>query len=574
MNNSDQYSAKWELIITYKDGSSIVFPVENAYNIIGRAAENEITLADKGVSRKHLSISLKDGKLIAKDLGSKNGTLINNIFIQEKELSDQDIIRIGSSVITVEKVDNKEESLLMKPDDETEAFLRNSGTIIHPLKEIINTSVISSPRKFTSSGEPAPDHEKLITEQSTTIDKLQNIIQILNKISALVNKTIKLDSLLDDIMALLFDIFMADRGFIFLLDDNSKKLKIRATRAKSQSSNEGSKISTTILNKVYNDRVAIITSNAVMDPRFEAGASIHMYGIRSVISVPLWLENLVIGVIYMDSLISENIFTEDDMSLLTTIANNIALAIHKVRLTDNIISERNIRNNLQRYFSPNIVEAIVNNIGKEINTLDLQKTTLSVLFCDIKDFSGLSEVLPPPQVAIFLNKYLNAMTSVIFKNGGIVDKFLGDGVMALFGAPHYDPFNPLKAVRCGLEMINKVESINIEMPADQKFTIRVGINTGKVVAGNLGSDIRMEYTALGDTVNVASRLESISRPQCVTIGKETYLNTKNYFSSRPLGELQLKGKKQKVLAYELTGDIIERLPHDIDLPDNLDTDTI
>ncbi len=370
----------------------------------------------------------------------------------------------------------------------------------------------------------------------------------------------KLESLLENIMALLFDVFSSDRGFILLYDENAKKLKIKATKSKDNRFDNNIKISTTILNKVFNERVGIITSNAVLDPRFKAGDSIHMYGIRSVLCVPLWLEDQVIGVIYLDSLISENIFSKDDMSLLITIANNIALAVHKVRLMDNIIAERNIRNNLQRYFSPDIVEVIVSNIGKERNTLDLQKTTLSVLFCDVKDFSRLSEMLPPPQVAVFLNKYLNSMTKVIFDNGGIVDKFMGDGIMALFGAPHYDQFNPLKAVKCGIEMIREVERLNSDLPHDQRFSIRVGINTGKVVAGNLGSDIRMEYTALGDAVNVAKRLESVSRPQYVTIGEETYINTKSYFCARPLGELLLKGKTQKVLAYELTGETLTELP--------------
>lgn len=549
----------WEIIAEYKDGSTEVFPLSKEISYIGRSVENEITLNDKGISRKHLLLSVTEGRLYAKDLESKNGTIVNNIFIQQKELFDKDVIRIGSSVLTVEKIDKNRQNVVITQEEEPDSLFNNSGTIIQSLHDIIDTSVITGKKEDLLPETPA-EEQKLKEEGLLTISRLQKVILMLNRISELVNKTFKLESLLENIMALLFDVFSSDRGFILLYDENAKKLKIKATKSKDNRFDNNIKISTTILNKVFNERVGIITSNAVLDPRFKAGDSIHMYGIRSVLCVPLWLEDQVIGVIYLDSLISENIFSKDDMSLLITIANNIALAVHKVRLMDNIIAERNIRNNLQRYFSPDIVEVIVSNIGKERNTLDLQKTTLSVLFCDVKDFSRLSEMLPPPQVAVFLNKYLNSMTKVIFDNGGIVDKFMGDGIMALFGAPHYDQFNPLKAVKCGIEMIREVERLNSDLPHDQRFSIRVGINTGKVVAGNLGSDIRMEYTALGDAVNVAKRLESVSRPQYVTIGEETYINTKNYFCARPLGELLLKGKTQKVLAYELTGETLTELP--------------
>ncbi len=549
----------WEVIAEYKDGSTEVFKLSKDINYVGRAAGNEIALNDKGVSRTHLLLSLKDDRLFARDLESKNGTIVNNIFIQEKELFDKDIIRIGSSVLTIEKIDKSKQNVTITHEDSSETLFNNSGTIIQSLHDIIDTSVISQKEEQIEPETPA-EGEKVHEDRLLVINRLQKVIHILNKISELVNQTFKLESLLDNIMSLLFDVFSSDRGFILLYDESTRKLKIKSTKSKNDKYNDDIKISTTILNKVFNERVGIITSNAVLDPRFKAGDSIHMYGIRSVLCVPLWLEDQVIGVIYLDSLISENIFSKDDMSLLITIANNIAMAVHKVKLMDNIIAERNIRNNLQRYFSPDIVEVIVNNIGKEITTLDLQKTTLSVLFCDIRNFSSLSEMLPPPQVAVFLNKYLNAMTKVIFNNGGIVDKFLGDGIMALFGAPHYDQNNPIKAAKCGIEMISEVDRLNTEMPADQKFSIRVGINTGKVVAGNLGSDIRMEYTALGDAVNVAKRLESVSRPQCVTIGEETFLGVRDYFSMKPLGELLLKGKTQKVLAYELTGEIIKDLP--------------
>ena len=545
---------KWELIITLRDGQTEVFPLAKEYIYVGRALDNDIVLKDKGVSRRHVFFRQIGDTLTVTDMGSKNGTTVNDRFIQEKRIAHGDAIRVGSTMITVEQVNVETGAVLIQGE---EPITREAGTIIHPIAKLVDASAESPKEDIFAARQFDESVMKLVERQNS-------VISTLTKISELVNKTLALDVLLYDILEVLFDILPADRGFIIIRDEKTNKLRPVATKYKlEKDTSQTIKISRTILDKVFDDKVSIITSNASIDPRFNLGESIQMYGIRSVLCVPLWIEDAIIGAIYLDSRISDNIFTEPDMKLLTTIANHVALATHRVNLMRKVIEERQIRNNLQRYFSPDEVDSIINNIGKERSTLDLQEIILSVLFCDIKDFTPLAEELQPHQVAILLNKYLNSITQSVFSYKGTIDKFLGDGVMALFGAPYSDEYDTLRAVASAQEILTRINQLNDSLPDIQRFSVRIGINTGKAVAGNLGSDIRMEYTALGDTVNVAQRLEGVSKANCVTIGEQTYNQVKDYFEATYLGELSLKGKKIKVKAFQLTGNLLKPLPESI-----------
>jgi adenylate cyclase len=160
--------------------------------------------------------------------------------------------------------------------------------------------------------------------------------------------------------------------------------------------------------------------------------------------------------------------------------------------------------------------------------------------------------MPPRETNIILNKYFSKMTDVIFKYDGTLDKYIGDGMMAVFGAPMEKEDDAERAVRAGLEIIRELADMMKETSKDRKFDIRIGINTGRVVAGNMGSPKRMEYTVIGDPVNVASRLESLARPNQILIGEETFKLVKDKFDIRKVGARKVKGKRSEIMVYEVT----------------------
>ncbi|MGH7264473.1 MAG: adenylate/guanylate cyclase domain-containing protein, partial [Candidatus Rokuibacteriota bacterium] len=287
-------------------------------------------------------------------------------------------------------------------------------------------------------------------------------------------------------------------------------------------------------------------------PRFQRGESIHAYHVRSAMCVPLWSETDTVGVIYLDNLYDAHAFTEQELELVTAVANQMAIGIRQVRQAEQLRDEAIIRANLSGYHSPDIVDMILRT-SREGRSLGIAvaEEVVTVLFCDIVGFTTLSERLGAAEVAELLNAFFEGTTRAIFGFKGSVNKYIGDAIMAIFGAPMPIGNHCEVAVRAALAMQAEVAAVQETLPPDRRFEVRIGVNSGRVVVGNIGSARRMEFTVLGDAVNVAQRLESICAPGKVYVGEETYLKTRDLFRYRDLGEVALKGKQRQIRAYEV-----------------------
>jgi adenylate cyclase len=217
--------------------------------------------------------------------------------------------------------------------------------------------------------------------------------------------------------------------------------------------------------------------------------------------------------------------------------------------------KRQYRKTLMKYISPSLVETIM--VGTDWASLRAEKKNLTVLFSDIRGFTSFSEKYPPETVIATLNEHLNMMVSVIFKYHGTLDKFVGDCVMAFWGAPLAQPNHAELAARAGLEMIAGLEKLNDKWQSEGRPTLHigVGINTGEMLFGNIGSEQRMDFTVIGDSVNLGSRLESATRElhASIVISEATYREIQPHAEVRPLGEIHVKGKEQGIVVYELLG---------------------
>ncbi|UCF82157.1 MAG: adenylate/guanylate cyclase domain-containing protein, partial [Desulfobacteraceae bacterium] len=172
-------------------------------------------------------------------------------------------------------------------------------------------------------------------------------------------------------------------------------------------------------------------------------------------------------------------------------------------------------------------------------------------FADIVGFTHLSESMPPRQINIILNRFFSRMTDIVFSHAGTLDKYIGDGLMAVFGAPMEKEDDAERAVRAALEIRRQVTAMMKKTSEESKFDIRIGLNTGRVVAGNIGSPKRMEYTVIGDPVNIASRLESMAKPHQIIIGEETFNLVKGKFKIQGIGTRKVKGKSSEIMVYEV-----------------------
>jgi adenylate cyclase len=273
---------------------------------------------------------------------------------------------------------------------------------------------------------------------------------------------------------------------------------------------------------------------------------------------PLWNKEQAIGIIHVDSPMLTNCFTLNDLDLLSALANYGAVAVERARLNQKILAEEKKRERLGRFLSPQVTSRILATSESQGAALGVPEVKeVSVLFADIVGFTGMSEKMSPAAVALVLNDYLSRMTDVIFKHEGTLDKYIGDAIMAVFGAPLDMPDHCLRAISAGLEMQERLQEFNAERKEGPTIRIRIGINSGKAVAGEIGSVNKKEYTVLGDTVNTASRLESsVAKPGMVVIGENTYETVKAQFKCRSLGRVTLKGKEKEVTAYEVLGALL------------------
>ncbi|MDO8142890.1 MAG: adenylate/guanylate cyclase domain-containing protein, partial [Candidatus Brocadiales bacterium] len=220
-------------------------------------------------------------------------------------------------------------------------------------------------------------------------------------------------------------------------------------------------------------------------------------------------------------------------------------------LYENVVNETKIRMNLQRYLSPNIANDIISK--KEKIVLGGERVECSILFADICGFTSIAARFPPERIVNTLNEYFSAMAKIIFGNQGTLDKFIGDCVMALFGAPIFTPYSARNAVKTGLDMLRKLEELQKkwESGGNPSFSVRIGINTGEVIAGNIGSPDRMDYTVIGDNANLASRIESYARPMTVLVSESTYIKIKDVVVAKKMKPILVKGKSWPVTTYEI-----------------------
>jgi adenylate cyclase len=217
------------------------------------------------------------------------------------------------------------------------------------------------------------------------------------------------------------------------------------------------------------------------------------------------------------------------------------------------VDERLVKKAFESYVSPHMMDRILENPG----TLDISgdRKQLSILFSDIKGYTTLSQSLPPSAIVDLLREYLEAMTRVLFEHGGTVDKIMGDGIMAFFGDPVPQEDHALRAVRTAMAMQAELNKMQRTWIAEGKagLQVRIGIATGDVYVGNIGSKHHIEYTAIGRTVNLAARLESKAPPGGILISRETFDKVKDYFDCEEVPGLQLKGYRQAYRAYWVFG---------------------
>jgi len=542
-----------KLLYTEK-GDPRSFELTGESTTIGRSPGCDLVLGDVSISREHARIVHGGKELTIRDLGSKNGTTVNGVAVVESPVRDGDTIVLGGFELTLQAAPAAQVIL-----SEDKPLQEGGGTIVRSVEEIsalLDADPAASAGPGTGATPGARPGDEPDEVHLARVEKANRNLQILARVARALITVEPLHELLVKVMELVFENIPVERGFIMLHDEESDQLEPQVVRHREQDSDPANiTISKTIADQVFRDKVSILTTDAQVDPRFKGGESIRVLGIRSAICAPLWNRDRVIGIIHVDSSIKTTSFSEDDLELLTALANYAAVAIERARLNEKVRRESLVRSRLERYHSPGVVNMIITDSpGEGAEELRAREAEVSVLFTDIVGFTTLSERKEPLEVSELLNEYFSVMTDEVFHRAGTLDKYVGDSIMAVFGAPLSQEDHAARAIETALAMMERLAELNDRWNSADRFTIRAGINSGRVIAGDIGSPRRMEYTVLGDTVNVASRLESsVCKPGQVVVGENTYRMTKERFRWNHLGSVSLKGLSRTYEVYEPLG---------------------
>ena len=520
---------------------------------IGRAPDNLVVLDDPRASRYHAHIAPReDGSFTLIDGAMINGQLkrsANKVFINgephsEQGLKDGDRVTIGASTLRFEQ-----------PPGE------RSGNVHYDDKPLGHTQLkISANDVMTTVLRSRPD---LAPSRDKVLESLQrkaNILSALYEMSNTLGSCFDLNLIFAKATDIIFRATPADRVVALLAEGpepanlEDEVLTPIATRARDDKLEEHARkltIGRTITRKVMKEKVALLSQDAAADEQFAGVDSIVSQGVRSTICAPLFTEAGAHGALYADRLDPFSAFKPDDLELISAVAAQTAIAVENVRAHERLAKEEVARANYSRFLPEYVVKQMLDN--PESFKLGGVTQTITILFADIRGFTRISEHAAPEKIVDLLNRYFSAMTDIIFAHGGTLDKYLGDGLMALFGAPTATPKDAANALATAVAMQRRMISINAEL-RDEGFPeigVGIGLHTGEVTVGYIGSERRSEYTAIGDAVNTSSRLESNAKGGQILVSEATAKAAKSLYELTPRDPISVKNREQPVPLYEV-----------------------
>lgn len=546
---------------------------------IGRAKENDIVLNDRRASRKHAQLVAISGQFRIIDGYYEDGEIkrsINRVFVNglpwfEKFLEFGDVITIGETTLEFKKFESPRAPIAPSEDVDVtadgEKSSEKSRSAIDtkavnyddkPLGQtqlLISASEIMGRRSSMSIEANAPTPEEI-----KELRRKAKVLELLYEMSKVLGTVFDLKEIFERATDLIFRGTPADRVVALLADEtlDGKILEytlypiaVRTRNENLEKLTEKLTVSRTITHQVMREKVALLSQDARSDEQFSGSDSIVSQGVRSTICAPLITESNIHGVVYADRLDPFATFSPDDLELISAVAAQTAVTVETVKAHRRLAREEVARANYSRFMP----EYVVKQLLEKPNSFRLGgvNQNITVLFSDIRGFTAISENTNPEKVVGLLNKYFSAMSEIIFEHGGTLDKYIGDGLMAIFGAPNATPEDAKNALRTAVAMQQRIVTLNRELEAEgfSQIAVGIGLHTGEATIGYIGSEQRSEYTAIGDTVNLAARLEASAAGGQILISEATAAASDNRFSLIKQKPLTVKNRLQAVNLFEV-----------------------
>ncbi len=495
----------WTLTIHYHGQQPHTHTLQPGITAIGRRLDNDIVLTDTSVSRNHAEIHFDpDADTVhICDLGSVNGTYVGlqPIVAHVKcPLRDNDLVQIGLHEIRLAYQDQ-------------------------PVLPVAPAAV--SNRLVTSelARRPLDQRANLMYQTARQLNTVLDIQDALKKVSELMGSAMD-----------------ADRCEVVLADQFVRLRDLGFSR--------------TIANKVIQSRATLLVPNPEVVSAGELSDTAAGLLVHSVLCVPVTSGDEVTALIYLVKTdLGKRPFNQSDAQSVEAISHMVALTLERLDLFERVRQEQRLRRLLQRHMAPERVEYLVQNYLSTGRLPGLDEENATVLFADIADSTRLAEQLGARRFGEVLKRYYQDVSQLVFDHGGLLDKYLGDGVMATYGMTGDSGNAEARAVRTGLAILELVES-RYE-GRESPVRVGIGINSGPVVAGYVSTRERIEFTVLGDTVNMAFKLQALARPNRLFIGPATHQIVCDAFETCNIGRMAVKGRRQPIHVYEVLRKSIE-----------------
>ncbi|HKB33725.1 MAG TPA: adenylate/guanylate cyclase domain-containing protein [Candidatus Dormibacteraeota bacterium] len=372
------------------------------------------------------------------------------------------------------------------------------------------------------------------------------------------SSSLELDVVLRKVMDRVITLMKASRGFIVLVDPTTGNMSVPMSGGEADPEKTrhflGSK---TVIEQVVRTGQAVVSTDASLDDRFKGQQSVILQNLRSIIAVPLVTKSKVIGAVYVDSPFRAAIFEEKDKEFLQAISDLAAIAIDNARQYER--SEL-LRSLFELHVNKQVTDYVLARSDRTTQFLHGERREVTMLNSDIAGFSALSQRMEAEELVDFLNRYFERMIDVVLAHGGNIDKFQGDGMLVVFGAPNPMEDHAHQALKAARGMVKEIDRLNRELieAGQPPISVGIGLDTGYVVAGHVGSQRRLEFTLIGVPVNNSSYLSKV-RPARVLMSETTRDLLPAGFEVTDFEPMLLKGAglPQPIFQLELTVTIEE-----------------
>jgi adenylate cyclase len=565
----------WQLVINGPGYFDTKYDLPEGTTHLGRADENDIVLSGDLVSRRHASFRVNGNSVVFEDHGSRNGSRLNGEkVLGTVTMTPGDVVAVGENSLVVRQPTNAEAASTELVDAAGGGAVRRFGRgvdvshavlMARDIQDSVVRRVLDNSMPFEIDPEPPlPNKVKRqnasdTEESDEASDDLHSdgpsypvafhSLVMLCRVAERLAMAPTLQAFLDDTTDTVMKRVGASTGVVLVRHSSGVLVPTAVRHAKKLSKGEVP-VSDAIVEAALRQGQAIAVADVRDDSRFAARDSVVLYGIDQVLCMPIGQKAPYDGVLYLNRTQVNDEPIEALLDVCTALAQLLQTAI--LKFSAQPPAAHRLRSALERFHGPDIVERRLGDLAQKTTKLStLEEKQVTVLFADIAGFTELALSINPERVVELLGEFYSMATSLVFSFEGTVVQCVADSVMAVFGVPYGKGDDAIRAVRSALALKTKWERLMRKHPVNERLPLKVGLTTGKVLAGAIGTELRLDYTAIGEPVNVASWLCQSANPGQVLITGKTLAAIGARFDVTPLGERPLFGSRVRTALFDV-----------------------